>query len=182
MYVFIYYLKFLHSQACIIITSFPSSFFFSVKQAKDTSKKDHYQLSSSSKIDQWYPWVLALFQFKEGQFFLYLLAVLKCFWSVRCSDVSEFYYNFICLPSVEPTQLGKWKSLWQLPACRLFTISISVTNRSFSHDVAAAILVYKTMNRRPYLCTKQILRELNSFHMLKLSFIPSNLQSCWTRG
>ena len=45
-------------------------------------------------------------------------------------------------------------------------------------------------SRRPYLWTKQwigghvcvqkkILWELNSFHMLKLSFIPSNLQSCW---
>ena len=45
-------------------------------------------------------------------------------------------------------------------------------------------------SRRPYWCTKQwigghvcvqkkILWELNSFHMLKLSFIPSNLQSCW---
>ena len=45
-------------------------------------------------------------------------------------------------------------------------------------------------SRRPYLWTKQwigghvcvqkkILWELNSFHMLKRSFIPSNLQSCW---
>ena len=34
-------------------------------------------------------------------------------------------------------------------------------------------------SRRPYLCTKKILWELNSFHMLELSFIPSNLQSCW---
>ena len=50
--------------------------------------------------------------------------------------------------------------------------------RSFSHDVTAAIFVQKTMNRRPCLCTKKILWELNSFHMLKLSFIPSNLQSC----
>ena len=50
--------------------------------------------------------------------------------------------------------------------------------RPFSHDVTAAIFVYKTMNRRPCLCTKKILWELNSFHMLKLSFIPSNLQSC----
>ena len=41
-------------------------------------------------------------------------------------------------------------------------------NRSFSHDVTAAIFVYKTMDRRPYLCTKKILWELNSFHMLKL--------------
>ena len=36
-------------------------------------------------------------------------------------------------------------------------------------------------SRRPYLCTKKILWELNSFHMLKLYFIPSNLQSCWPR-
>ena len=47
-------------------------------------------------------------------------------------------------------------------------------------------------SRRPYLWTKQwigghvctqkkILWELNSYHMLKLSFIPSNLQSCWPR-
>ena len=50
--------------------------------------------------------------------------------------------------------------------------------RPFSHDVTAAIFVYKTMNRRPCLSTKKILWELNSFHMLKLSFIPSNLQSC----
>ena len=54
-------------------------------------------------------------------------------------------------------------------------------NRSFSHDVTTAIFVYKTMTRRPCLCTKKILWELNSFHMLKLSFIPSNLQSCWPR-
>ena len=53
--------------------------------------------------------------------------------------------------------------------------------RLFSHDVTAAIFVYKTMNRRPCLCTKKILWEVNSFHMLKLSFIPSILQSCWPR-
>ena len=51
-------------------------------------------------------------------------------------------------------------------------------SRSFSHDVTAAIFVDKTMNRRPCLCEK-ILWELHSFHMLKLSFNPSNLQSCW---
>ena len=36
-------------------------------------------------------------------------------------------------------------------------------------------------SRPPYLCTKNIPWELNSFHMLKLSFIPSILQSCWPR-
>ena len=35
--------------------------------------------------------------------------------------------------------------------------------------------------RLPCLCTKKILWELNSFHMLKLYFIPSNFQSCWPR-
>jgi len=58
--------------------------------------------------------------------------------------------------------------------------------RLFSHDVTVAIFVYKTMNRRPCFCTKNIPWELNSFHILKLSFIPSNLQSCgphdWKRS
>ena len=37
-----------------------------------------------------------------------------------------------------------------------------------SHDVTTAMFVYK-----------KFLWELDSFHKLKLSFIPSNLQSCW---
>ena len=36
----------------------------------------------------------------------------------------------------------------------------------FSHDVTAAIFLYRTMNRRPCLCTKKTLWELNSFRML----------------
>ena len=39
------------------------------------------------------------------------------------------------------------------------------------NNESAAMFVYK----------KKILWELNSFHMLKLSFIPSNLHSCWAR-
>ena len=54
-------------------------------------------------------------------------------------------------------------------------------NRSFSNDVTGAICLYKTMDRRLCLCTNKILWEMNSFHMLKPSFIPSNLQSCWPR-
>ena len=46
----------------------------------------------------------------------------------------------------------------------------ALSNRSFSHDVTAVIFVYKTMNRRPCLCTKNIVWELNSFHMLKAFF------------
>ena len=61
------------------------------------------------------------------------------------------------------------------------TVLSGAIYRSFSHDFTAAIFVYKTMNRRPCLCTKKILGELNSFDMLKLSFIPSNLLSCWLR-
>ena len=53
-----------------------------------------------------------------------------------------------------------------------------IINRSFSHDVTAAKFVYKTMNGRPCVCVqKNILWALNS-DMFKLSFIPSNLQSC----
>ena len=60
--------------------------------------------------------------------------------------------------------------------------------------VRTSIVRFDMTSRRLYLCTKQwigghvcvqkkILWELNSFHMLKLSFIPSNLQSscCWPR-
>ena len=36
-------------------------------------------------------------------------------------------------------------------------------------------------SRRPCLCTKKILWELNSFHLLKLYFIPSNLENCRPR-
>ena len=70
------------------------------------------------------------------------------------------------------------------PTCRyalipvLSRITPKSVYRSFSHEVTAAIFVYKTMNQRSCFCTKQILWELNSFHVLKLSFIPSNLQSC----
>ena len=53
--------------------------------------------------------------------------------------------------------------------------------RSFSHDATAAIVVYKTMNRLSCLYTKKIPWDSNSFCILKLSCIPSNLQSCWPR-
>ena len=50
---------------------------------------------------------------------------------------------------------------------------LGVVQSLFSHDVTAAILVYKTMNRRPCLGTKKFLRELNSFHMLQLSLLQA---------
>ena len=39
----------------------------------------------------------------------------------------------------------------------------------------------KTMKRRPCLCPKPILWELNSFLMQTLSFVPINLHRCWQR-
>ena len=39
----------------------------------------------------------------------------------------------------------------------------------------------KTMKRRPCWCPKPSLRELNSFLMQTLSFVPINLQICWPR-
>ena len=75
--------------------------------------------------------------------------------------------------------------------------SVSQSKRSISNNmgvVRTSIVRFHVTSRRPYLGTKQwigghvcvqkkILWELNSFHMLKLSFIPSNLQSscCWPR-
>ena len=65
----------------------------------------------------------------------------------------------------------------------MLNLSIDTVSRKkiILHDVTAAIFVYKTMNRQPCLCTKKILWELYSFHMLKLTFIPSNLPSYWPR-
>ena len=39
----------------------------------------------------------------------------------------------------------------------------------------------KTMKRRPCWCPKPILRELYSFLMQTLSFVPINLHRCWPR-
>ena len=39
----------------------------------------------------------------------------------------------------------------------------------------------KTMKRRPCLCPKPVLWELNSFLMQTLSFVPINLHRCWPR-
>ena len=49
-------------------------------------------------------------------------------------------------------------------------------NRVFSHDVTTV-----TMKRRPCLCPKPVLWELNSFLMQTLSFVPINLHRCWPR-
>ena len=53
--------------------------------------------------------------------------------------------------------------------------------RVFSHDVTAAILVSKTIKRRPCWCPKPILWELNSFLMQTISFVPIHLHRCWPR-
>ena len=74
-----------------------------------------------------------------------------------------------------------------LVSCCLFNYhscftDLEICHLSFFHqhwDIYLSIDSFQMTSRRPYLCTKNILWELNSFHMLKLSFIPSNLQSCW---
>ena len=66
-YLFIYYLKFSLSQDCVIITSFPSSFFFCRAGQKKTSQKDPYQLNSQSKIDDILEYWL-YFDLKRGNF------------------------------------------------------------------------------------------------------------------
>ena len=68
-----------------------------------------------------------------------------------------------------------------------------VSSLSFPHPCICTLIDrFHMTSRRPCLCAKQwigghvcvqkkILWELDSFHKLKLSFIPSNLRSCWSR-
>ena len=49
------------------------------------------------------------------------------------------------------------------------------------NNETAAMLVSKTMKRRPCWCPKQVLRDLNSLLMQMLSFVPINLHRCWPR-
>ena len=47
--------------------------------------------------------------------------------------------------------------------------------------VVSTIEHFHMTSRRPYWCPKPILRELNSFLMQTLSFVPVNLHRCWPR-
>ena len=47
---------------------------------------------------------------------------------------------------------------------------VTIRIGSFSHDVTATILVYKTINGRPYWCTKKGLWGVNSLSSLKTLF------------
>ena len=74
-------------------------------------------------------------------------------------------------------------ALWSSP----YWPSLKVTY----HFSANSIDRFHMTSRRPYLCTKQWIGGhvcvqkdpvgIELFHMLKLSFIPSNLKSCWSR-
>ena len=58
------------------------------------------------------------------------------------------------------------------------------SNRSFSHDVTAAMFVYKTMNRRPCLCTKKNPVGVGFFSHVKTFFYPkqfANLLTTWLK-
>ena len=62
-------------------------------------------------------------------------------------------------------------------------ITKSSSNRVFSHDVTAAILVSQNNETAALTCWRPelILWELNSFLMQTLSFVPINLHRCWLR-
>ena len=55
--------------------------------------------------------------------------------------------------------------------CSYFELGLPVVTRPYWCS--------KTMNRRPCLCPKPVLRELKSFLMQTLSFVPVNLHRCW---
>ena len=64
-------------------------------------------------------------------------------------------------PSVHPPGLKRFKK-HQLPYFEMPWQINTIANRSFSHDVMAAIFIYKKMNRRPCLCTIPVGIELFS--------------------
>ena len=64
-------------------------------------------------------------------------------------------------PSVHPPGLKRFKK-HQLPYFEMPWQINTIANRSFSHDVMAAIFIYKKMNRRPCLCTIPVGTELFS--------------------
>ena len=140
MYVFIYLLFKVFTQSSLHHNHIFSwrLFFLSSRQKKNVEKRST-QLSLSSKIDDILEYWL-YFDLKRGNFAIF--TGRKCFWSVRCSDVSESYCNFIC-PLQVSLRIKENESHLLTAAWKWFTISISVANRSFSHDVAAAIFVYK---------------------------------------
>lgn len=98
-YLFIYYLKFSHSQACIIITSFPGSVFFC--RASKKKRRNKTYINQTRRVKLMISLSIGSFSIQRGAIFP-IFSGCKCFWSVRCSDVSEFYCNFICLRQVSP--------------------------------------------------------------------------------
>ena len=65
-------------------------------------------------------------------------------------------------------RVQRWKSTVLLETIRYGKIRFSY--RSFSHDNAAAIFVYKTINRWPCLCTKTINVGIELFSHVKTFF------------
>ena len=135
-----------------------------------------YTLTSNSSYKHKYPALLALYPFTVR---LLLLPNSSISGSDQPNNIASWFTGRSTRKKLGG--LGRAKGRKEREVVITWNVNLECTNRSFSHDVTAAIFVYKTMNRRPCLCTKKILWELNSFHMLRLPFNPSNLQSCWPR-
>ena len=71
-----------------------------------------------------------------------------------------------------------WPGLWVLLFVLLDAIYILCV---FTWRHGGHIWCPKTMKRRPCLCPKPVLLELNSFLMQTLCFVPINLLRCWPR-
>ena len=75
--------------------------------------------------------------------------------------------------NIAPAPLAErvWCTEFQLSLVNIsFPSRWVLPNRSFSHDVTAAIFVYKTMNRRPCLCTKISPVGIELFSQVKTFF------------
>ena len=135
-----------------------------------------HTLTSNSSYKHKYPALLALYPFTVR---LLLLPNSSISGSDQPNNIASWFTGRSTRKKLGG--LGRATVRKEREVVITWNVNLECTNRSFSHDVTAAIFVYKTMNRRPCLCTKKILWELNSFHMFRLPFIPSNLQSCWPR-
>ena len=96
----------------------------------------------------------------EGRFAALCLSVL---WSIiSCHWRSSSAYEGKFLECLKMTIFwSKKDSLWSIRA--------------------EAIQRFHMTSRRPYLCSKTIPWELNSFHMWMLCFVPITLHRCWSR-
>ena len=109
-----------------------------------------YTLTSNSSYKHKYPALLALYPFTVR---LLLLPNSSISGSDQPNNIASWFTGRSTRKKLGG--LGRAKGRKEREVVITWNVNLECTNRSFSHDVTAAIFVYKTMNRRPCLCTKK---------------------------